>query len=59
MRTSGYVVRHNKTNSVGRTFHNKKLIQGKIPVYYENGKGYEERAVLCSPENLTIIGFVD
>lgn len=36
------------------------MIKGKVPVYFETEKRFvfEERAVLCSVENLEIYGFI-
>jgi hypothetical protein len=38
----------------GYTKHSDKPENGKIPVYLESG-----RKILCSPENVKIIGFKD
>ena len=38
----------------GRTYHNEKAINNKIPVFLNDG-----RKVLCSSENIKIIGFID
>lgn len=58
---SGQIVKHISTDKKGRTFNNKGMINGKIPVYFETEKPFifEEKAVLCSPERLTVIGFID
>lgn len=56
----GYLVKHKKDNRTGRTYHNKSLINGKIPVYWEEkSKKYKDKPTLVSPENLQIIGFID
>lgn len=51
---SGYLVRH-ANGKTGRTYHDKGLINGKIPVYFDGQK----TALLCRKENLTVIGFID
>ena len=58
---SGKIVRHLKNGKRGRTFNNKGIINGKIPVYFEMDKRFifEEKAVLCSVENLEICGMID
>jgi hypothetical protein len=49
---SGYLVqtKHGK----GRTFHVESLVNGKIPVFLSDG-----RKLLCNPDNVEFIGFVD
>ena len=49
---SGYIVK-TKTG-VGKTYHSHKLIGGKKQVFLNDG-----RKVLCSPENLKVVGFID
>lgn len=58
---SGQIVRHIKTGKRGRTYNIKGTINGKIPVYFEteNNFVFEKSAVLCSVENLKLIGFID
>lgn len=51
---SGYLVKHTN-GKTGRTYHEKGLINGKVPVYFDG----EKIAVLCSEEKLTVIGFID
>jgi len=60
-KSPGRIVVHLKTKRQGRTFNQKGIINGKVPVYFESGKPfvYEEKAILCSPENLKVIGFID
>lgn len=48
----GYIV-ETKKGLIGRTFHSDPLVNGKQPVYVENGK------LLCDPETLTVKGFID
>lgn len=56
---SGYIV-ETKSGKKGRTFHNKGMINGKIPVYLERDKfKYESNAILCDPQTLKTIGFID
>lgn len=47
----------------GRTYNSKGIINGKVPVYmFENnevtGKS-DKMAILCKPESLKVIGFID
>lgn len=58
---SGRIVKHLKNGKRGRLFNNKGLINGKVPVYFETEKRFvfEEKATLCSVENLEICGFID
>ena len=75
---SGYLVK-TKTGKQGRTYHNKEMINGKIPVYLLmchicGGEGehtsdcganiggfsmVSDKAMLCSPDSLKLIGFID
>lgn len=48
----GYIV-ETKKGLIGRTFHSDSLVNGKQPVYVENGK------LLCDPQTLTVKGFID
>jgi len=52
-KTPGYLVK-TKSGATGRTYHKEELVNGKIKVHCIDGTN-----LLCSPENLTIIGFVD
>lgn len=52
-KNSGYIVQ-TKSGKTGQTRHSDRPVNGKIPVYLENGS-----MILCSPENLKKIGFVD
>lgn len=38
----------------GRTKHSDKIIQGKLPVYLDNGQ-----RVLLNPNNIKLTGFID
>lgn len=49
---SGYLVETKFGN--GRVYHKESLINGKIPVFFEDG-----RKILFSEQNLKLIGFVD
>lgn len=51
-RGKGYIVqtKHGK----GYLYYSEKLVNGKAPIVLEDGS-----KILCSRENLTIIGFVD
>jgi len=75
---SGYLVK-TQSGKQGRTYHNKGLINGKVPVYLVmchicGGEGehtsdcgatiggfsmQSDKPILCKPETLKIIGFVD
>lgn len=67
-RRSGYIVK-TKTGKLGRTFHDKGEVNGKIPVYLATVSGeykgeqvpmiYSETAILCDPNGLKQIGFID
>jgi hypothetical protein len=72
-RKSGYLV-ETKAGKIGRTFHNKGTVNGKIPVYVatemrttENKDGSEfefpvafsSQAILCDPTSLKHVGFID
>ena len=56
-----------KNGKRGRTYCNDLLINGKVPVYlaeeYNDKDNYfefsETKKLLCSPESLTIIGYID
>jgi hypothetical protein len=53
---SGYLV-ETKTGKQGRTYHRDNKVNGKVVVYIEvDGK---EVKILCIPETIKIIGFVD
>lgn len=66
---SGYLVQH-KDGRIGRTFHGKLPIGGKIQVYFADKMSvekdgfsfpisYSEKAILVQPKNLKQIGFID
>lgn len=56
---SGYLV-ETKSGKKGRTYHYKGLIGGKVPVYLEVSKfQYSDQAILCDPNTLKQIGFID
>ena len=50
----GFIV-ETQTGMVGKIYSEEKLINGKIPVYFEN----TERPLLSVPETLKIIGRFD
>lgn len=59
MKDSGYIV-ETKSGKIGRTYHSKGLINKKKPVYLEISKfKYSKTAILCIPESLKVIGFID
>jgi len=43
------------TGKVGRTYHNKEMVNGKMPVYIEGMK----LAMLCDPDTLTLIEIIE
>ncbi|MEL7586627.1 MAG: hypothetical protein AAGU19_07920 [Prolixibacteraceae bacterium] len=51
---AGYLV-ETKDGKKGRTYHNKGLINDKVPVYVTG----EEKPRLCAPDSLKVIGFID
>jgi len=71
---SGYLVK-TKDGKIGRTYHNKGLVNGKVPVYlgsdYEDinegveespfmfPKSFTKTAILCEKGSLKMIGFID
>jgi len=49
-----------KNGIKGRIYHFKGLINGKVPVYPEIGNlNYSDKAILCDPNTLKVIGFID
>ena len=50
----GYLVK-TRTGKTGRTYHSKGLVNGKMPVYIDG----EEKPLLCNPDSLVLIGFID
>jgi hypothetical protein len=54
---SGYLV-ETKTGKQGRTYHRENKINGKIIVYVE-GEADTTVKLLCNPETIKIIGYVD
>jgi heptaprenylglyceryl phosphate synthase len=64
----GYIVK-TKSGKVGRTYHMRGIINKKIAVYLcikeEQFEGdtfyieFSEKAILCAPETLKMIGFID
>lgn len=56
---AGMIVR-TKAGKIGRTYNKKGTINGKVPVYLADGEDkYQVTAMLCRPETLTRIGFID
>jgi hypothetical protein len=53
---AGYLV-ETKTGKRGRTYHREKLINGKMIVYIKTDD--KEVKMLCDPQKIKIIGFVD
>lgn len=49
---AGYLVE--AKSGKGRTYHNKELVNGKVQVFLADG-----RKMLCDPEKLKVIGFID
>lgn len=69
MGNPGYAVKLSDGRT-GRAYHNKGLVNGKIPVYLDKdtvtGKhghsiaiSYREQAILCRKETVTIVGYID
>ena len=78
MKNTGYLVK-TKYGKSGRTYHDKGIINGKVPVYLNicsicGGEGehtiecgakiggfsmVSDKAILCSPETLYVVGFID
>ena len=59
MKNPGRIVR-TKSGMIGRTYNKKGLIKNKVPVYLRIDKDkYGDNAILCDPETLIIIGFID
>jgi hypothetical protein len=68
IKKSGYLVEM-MDGSLGRTIHEKGMVNGKVPVYkatlVKEFKGtkiplsFSEAAILCDPEGLKQIGFID
>lgn len=52
---------HRKSGRIGRTYDINEPINGKISVYFEieDGGVFGNKATLCNPNNLEIIGFID
>ena len=52
-----------KKGKKGRTYHSKGIINGKVPVYMFTNNVITSKpdahAVLCRPESLSVIGFID
>lgn len=48
-----------KSGKVGRTFNSQDLVNGKVPVYLQQGEGYSQTAMLCDNATLRYIGFID
>ena len=55
---SGFLVK-TKTGKRGRTYHSKGMINGKVPVYLEVDNNFSDNAILCYPNTLKTIGFID
>lgn len=49
---AGYLVE--AKSGKGRTYHNKELVNDKVQVFLDDG-----RKMLCAPEKLKVIGFID
>jgi hypothetical protein len=54
---SGYLV-ETKTGKKGRTYHRDKKVNGKVVVYIE-GEAETTLKMLCNPDSIKIIGYVD
>ena len=61
MKNPGKIVR-TKKGKLGRTYNSKGLIKEKVPVYIIKSMtdhSHDELPILCKPETLKVIGFVD
>lgn len=59
MKNSGYLV-VTKSGKRGRTYHSKEPVNGKLAVYLETEPYiYSDKAVLCVPETVEVIGHID
>jgi hypothetical protein len=58
MNNPGYIVIR-KNGEKGRTYHCKGLIGGKIPVYPFPIENKEAKPILCTPESLKMVGFIN
>ncbi len=68
IKKSGYLVK-TKNDKLGRTIHEKGIVNGKIPVYlctrseYVNGfevpLAFSDKAILCDPATVKQFGFID
>lgn len=60
--SSGNLVK-TKNGKFGRTYHVKGTINGKIPVYLFESNNIDgkvsDKAILCDPDSLTLLGFTD
>jgi hypothetical protein len=54
---SGYKVK-TKSGKEGRTYHRESKVNGKIVVHVE-GEAETQTKLLCNPESIEIIGFID
>jgi hypothetical protein len=54
---SGYLV-ETKTGKEGRTYHREGLVNKKMVVHIKNDDG-KDLKMLCDPQTIKIIGFVD
>lgn len=61
MKNPGLLVR-TKNDVIGRTYKYKDFINDKLPVYPSKNKDHTEfsdKAILCEPETVDIIGYID
>lgn len=61
MKSPGLLVK-TKKDKIGRTYHLKPLINNKFAVYLEKEgtkDEFEEKAILCEPGTLKVIGYID
>jgi len=57
-RDSGYLVK-TKTGKEGRTFHREGLLNDKLIVHVKVEEEDKEVKMLCDPQTVEIIGYVD
>jgi len=57
MKDSGYLV-ETKTGKQGRTYHREGLVNKKTVVHVEQENGTVVK-ILCTPDTLKVIGYID
>jgi hypothetical protein len=52
--STGFMVETNR-GTIGRTYHDKGMVNGKMPVYFDD----KSMPMLCKPENLIFISKIE